>query len=291
MICQSWKVMFQAEYSSGQPLRMLVDLRASVDAALGRGSGNAEARTRKRRSASRRGCAPELAATGVHDSAARVTRERPELHRKRTRSRRPSSLWLMRTLPEFEISPRAEWNPDADSQPGQRNKNQEIKSRSRQGTREKESASGSTDCTGYLRRRGVFAEHHRTLANGAPRAHVHDAQRRSLAAFDRQFRGCHRRSAAPRIAFGGSGTAALDSAAVVLRLQRCATAQLVRERWPRTSVLRCDENWLNVLIPAAGEAVLRAARRSPRSRRRRSLRHAANARPCSAATCWRCVTA
>ncbi len=38
MICQSWKVMFQAEYSSGQPLRMLVDLRASVDAALGRGS-------------------------------------------------------------------------------------------------------------------------------------------------------------------------------------------------------------------------------------------------------------
>jgi hypothetical protein len=37
MICQSWKVMFQAEYSSGQPLRMLVDLRASVDTALGRG--------------------------------------------------------------------------------------------------------------------------------------------------------------------------------------------------------------------------------------------------------------
>jgi len=36
MICQSWKVMFQAEYSSGQPLRMLVDLRLSVDAALGR---------------------------------------------------------------------------------------------------------------------------------------------------------------------------------------------------------------------------------------------------------------
>jgi hypothetical protein len=34
MICQSWKVMFHAEYSSGQPLRMLVDLRAVVDAAL-----------------------------------------------------------------------------------------------------------------------------------------------------------------------------------------------------------------------------------------------------------------
>jgi hypothetical protein len=37
MICQSWKVMFQAEYSSGQPLRMLVDLRASVETSLGRG--------------------------------------------------------------------------------------------------------------------------------------------------------------------------------------------------------------------------------------------------------------
>ena len=36
MVCQSWKVMFQAEYSSGQPLRLLVDLKASVDQALGR---------------------------------------------------------------------------------------------------------------------------------------------------------------------------------------------------------------------------------------------------------------
>jgi nucleotide-binding universal stress UspA family protein len=36
MVCQSWKVMFQAEYSSGQPLRLLVDLKASVEQALGR---------------------------------------------------------------------------------------------------------------------------------------------------------------------------------------------------------------------------------------------------------------
>jgi hypothetical protein len=43
MICQSWKVMFQAEYSSGQPLRMLVDLRASVEAALGKGVAAASA--------------------------------------------------------------------------------------------------------------------------------------------------------------------------------------------------------------------------------------------------------
>ena len=37
-----------------------------------------------------------------------------------------------------------------------------------------------------------------------------------------------------------------------------ATVTLVRQRWPRTSVLCCEENWLNVLILAAGEAVLRA---------------------------------
>lgn len=34
MICQSWKVMFQAEYAFGQPLRILADLRAVIDAAM-----------------------------------------------------------------------------------------------------------------------------------------------------------------------------------------------------------------------------------------------------------------
>jgi hypothetical protein len=38
MICQSWKVMFHAEYSAGQPLRMLVDLRGAVDGALQSGA-------------------------------------------------------------------------------------------------------------------------------------------------------------------------------------------------------------------------------------------------------------
>ena len=41
MICQSWKVMFHAEYSSGQPLRMLVDLRAAVDDAIQNGARKA----------------------------------------------------------------------------------------------------------------------------------------------------------------------------------------------------------------------------------------------------------
>jgi signal transduction histidine kinase len=40
--------------------------------------------------------------------------------------------------------------------------------------------------------------------------------------------------------------------------ENTATAQLVRERWPRTSVLRQDENWLNVLVLSAAEAILRA---------------------------------
>ena len=34
MICSSWKVMFQAEYASGQPMRVLADLRSVVEAAL-----------------------------------------------------------------------------------------------------------------------------------------------------------------------------------------------------------------------------------------------------------------
>lgn len=38
MICQSWRVMFQAEYSSGQPLCILVDLRTAVDSALAQSS-------------------------------------------------------------------------------------------------------------------------------------------------------------------------------------------------------------------------------------------------------------
>ena len=37
-----------------------------------------------------------------------------------------------------------------------------------------------------------------------------------------------------------------------------STAQLVRERWPRTSVLLCNENWLSVLVLSASEALLRA---------------------------------
>jgi signal transduction histidine kinase len=40
--------------------------------------------------------------------------------------------------------------------------------------------------------------------------------------------------------------------------QDVVIAQLVRERWPRASVLRLDENWLDMLILAGCEAVRRA---------------------------------
>ena len=50
MICLSWKVMFHAEYSSGHPLRMLVDLRAAVDDAL-KGSTAAKGRKNSRAAA------------------------------------------------------------------------------------------------------------------------------------------------------------------------------------------------------------------------------------------------
>ena len=47
MICQSWKVMFHAEYSSGQPLQMLVDLRTAVEDALKRSAAAAAGSQRR----------------------------------------------------------------------------------------------------------------------------------------------------------------------------------------------------------------------------------------------------
>jgi hypothetical protein len=51
MICQSWKVMFHAEYSSGQPLCLLVDLRTVVDTALAKTASAAKNDTTKSRAA------------------------------------------------------------------------------------------------------------------------------------------------------------------------------------------------------------------------------------------------
>jgi hypothetical protein len=111
MICQSWKVMFQAEYSSGQPLRMLVDLKASVDAALSPGSA-ARADKKGARTASQH-AKPRAAAAAAGAGGNATSPERGEGHQSLTRSAAPDADGR-----EFEISATPqEWNPDADSQP------------------------------------------------------------------------------------------------------------------------------------------------------------------------------
>ena len=92
MICQSWKVMFQAEYSSGQPLRMLVDLRAAIDDAVGRGA--AQAKAPKNTPAAAAKPAPMAARAGAGASTAKFNTN-PD------------------ATPEFEVST-DEWTPNGD---------------------------------------------------------------------------------------------------------------------------------------------------------------------------------
>jgi hypothetical protein len=93
MIVQSWKVMFHAEYSSGQPLRMLVDLRSSISDALKRSAGSdkppvpAAHRTKAAAAATASGPAADRSTSAAHDQT-----------------------------PEFEIAGNSEtWNPDETS--------------------------------------------------------------------------------------------------------------------------------------------------------------------------------
>jgi len=103
MICQSWKVMFQAEYSSGQPLRMLVDLRASVDEAT------AAAKAGTVSSVPDKSPRTFAAAAGASTSS----KSAPQAAAK------PKAQFVVandQSL-EFDVSAAPEWNPDADSQP------------------------------------------------------------------------------------------------------------------------------------------------------------------------------
>ena len=124
MICQSWKVMFQAEYSSGQPLRMLVDLRASVDGALGRG---AEANSEKAAEATAAAkLAPAKAVTAKappRAAAAGASGTSAAGKPGRVAAAKPMAKFTPSNddAPEFEISPAAsEWTPDEDSTAGQK---------------------------------------------------------------------------------------------------------------------------------------------------------------------------
>jgi hypothetical protein len=141
MICQSWKVMFQAEYSSGQPLRMLVDLRASVDAALGRGSAAKGGGAASATAAPRAMAAAASAGAGAVKPAA-VSPTSPKAAAPKSVAAKPIApqpaapksaapnpaakpkakfAAANADVPEFKISSAPqEWNSDADSQPGKK---------------------------------------------------------------------------------------------------------------------------------------------------------------------------
>src|SRR5271165_5526457 len=120
MICQSWKVMFQAEYSSGQPLRMLVDLRASVDGALGLGS--AAGGEEKAAGAAPAEAAPRAAAAAAGGDGSVTTSKPVTTHPTLPEATaKPKAKFDEDNAesPEFEISGGSpEWNPDAESQSG-----------------------------------------------------------------------------------------------------------------------------------------------------------------------------
>jgi hypothetical protein len=114
MICQSWKVMFQAEYSSGQPLRMLVDLRAAVDQALGRSPGSeAEARAESKPASAGAKPIASAAAAGASEPSGKVAvapagEETPEAQ---------PSLASSESA-EFEVSSAPNWAADSESEAG-----------------------------------------------------------------------------------------------------------------------------------------------------------------------------
>src|SRR3984957_8817902 len=127
MICQSWKVMFQAEYSSGHPLRMLVDLRASVNQALGRGEINeAQAKSKpKSATGAKAGVRP---ASATKSGSAKAKAVAPAAAAGATKSLRTSAVTAAAGKPkdessassseppEFEISNAAGWDSDSESQ-------------------------------------------------------------------------------------------------------------------------------------------------------------------------------
>jgi hypothetical protein len=143
MICQSWKVMFQAEYSSGQPLRMLVDLRASVEAALGRGTAagdTGKAESRKVAAAAAKAAPASNTATKTTTTKAAAVKTATTKPASRaasaaatgsTTTAKPDPEPVVESqaqfavgsddVPEFEVAAApTEWTPDEDSLPGQK---------------------------------------------------------------------------------------------------------------------------------------------------------------------------
>jgi hypothetical protein len=127
MICQSWKVMFQAEYSSGSPLRMLVDLRASVEHALGRGKAGDGKTPAKGAGSSAAAAKPAAAvkaaspAKPAASAAAKPALAKPASAAAKAAAAATTGKPLPKPAapksaesdaPEFEVSGSSEWNPD-----------------------------------------------------------------------------------------------------------------------------------------------------------------------------------
>ena len=145
MICQSWKVMFQAEYSSGSPLRMLVDLRASVEHALGRGKAASETDGKAKPAAGAKPAPAAKAAAPVRPAAsapaanvapaaksaanpAPATKPAAPAAKVAAASagQKPAAKPVAKPAkaappkaeaPEFEVSSSPSWDPDSPSQP------------------------------------------------------------------------------------------------------------------------------------------------------------------------------
>ena len=129
MICQSWKVMFQAEYSSGSPLRMLVDLRASVDQALGRGKASEPAVHGKAKAKSGLAASPAVRPAGISRTGPDIAK--PVASAAAAGASKPSgksavappkaeSTLASSSAAEFEVSGTPGWDSDAESQPGKK---------------------------------------------------------------------------------------------------------------------------------------------------------------------------
>jgi len=119
MICQSWKVMFQAEYSSGSPLRMLVDLRASVENALGRGKAESDPKA-KPVAAAKPAVAPaggKPAAKPAPAKASAAAAGQSAVKPAQAAASKPVPKPVPPSAaPEFEISSAPGWDPDSDAQ-------------------------------------------------------------------------------------------------------------------------------------------------------------------------------
>src|SRR5215469_16660648 len=139
MICQSWKVMFQAEYSSGSPLRMLVDLRASVEHALGRGKapegdGKGKPASAAKPAAATKAAPPVKPAVSTPAASKPATPAKPAAAATKAATAtatpkaapKPVASAASKTskpaapkaeAPEFEVSGSSAWEADSASQP------------------------------------------------------------------------------------------------------------------------------------------------------------------------------